>query len=522
MSDTADSPPAPDSRRPPSYDASLPGVDQSAAIRRFADVNADYYAAHFTRIQSTGQRVWSFNWAAALGGPFWAAARGLWGFFWLFVILELVALVQLGRVLWGDLGAGKVAEADKLEEKASELAEEAEAARAAGDDIAESLQASADNLVRAAEGTLLEAERLAAGAATLFVVGFVLFLILRIAAGLFANPCYERQFTRWRTDKGVPSGLQPGNALLGILLVLIMYPATLYRFTASAPEPWITDVPIGTEYYATTANVLEEWFDRSAEAGQGLFDGITATVQGLLEVLELILVGTPWPVVMLFWFIVAWRVSNLRVAIFCAAALAYFGILGFWETTMVTFALVGAAAAFCVLIGIPLGIWCAKSPRTYAVVRPLLDLMQTLPPFVYLIPIIAFFGTGKVPGILATIVVGMPPVVRLTALGVMHVDQHVREAAYAFGASKRQVLTGVEIPLAAPSIMTGVNQTILLCLAMVVIAALIGAKGLGQDVLVALQYVAKGEGLLAGLAILFCAMILDRIVQGRFRRQDDA
>ena len=518
----ADSPPASDQKRSTAPDASLPNADQSAAIRRFAGRGADYYVAHFTRIQSTGERVWSFNRAAAIGGPFWAAARGVWGFFWLFVILELVALVQLGRGLWGDLGAGKVAEAGKLREKASELAEEAEAARSAGDSIADSLQTSSDNLVRAAESTLLEAERLAAGATTLVLVGAVLFLVLRIAAGFFANPRYEKQFTRWRTDKTVPYGLHPANAIVGILLVLVMYPATLYRFTASAPEPWITDVPIGNEYYAATATVIEDWFDRSAVAGQGLFDGITATVQGFLNVLELILIGTPWPVVMLFWFIVAWRVANLRVAIFCAAALAYFGFLGFWETTMVTFALVGAAAAFCVLIGIPLGIWCAKSPRTYAVVRPVLDLMQTLPPFVYLIPIIAFFGTGKVPGILATIVVGMPPVVRLTALGVMHVDHHVKEAAYAFGASRRQVLTGVELPLAAPSIMTGVNQTILLCLAMVVIAALIGAKGLGQDVVVALQYVAKGEGLLAGLAILFCAMILDRIVQGRFRREDDA
>ena len=223
----------------------------------------------------------------------------------------------------------------------------------------------------------------------------------------------------------------------------------------------------------------------------------------------------------LFVFVVAWRVASLRVAIFSTAALAYFGFLGFWETSMTTFALVGAAATFCLLLGIPLGIWFGKSAPVYVVARPVLDLMQTLPPFVYLIPIIAFFGTGKVPGVLATIIVGIPPVIRLTALGIMQVDAHVKEAARAFGASNRQVLIGVEIPLAAPSIMTGVNQTILLCLAMVVIAALIGAKGLGQDVVVALQWVAKGEGLLAGLAILFCAMVLDRIVQGRFKRRDD-
>ena len=501
-------------------DPASPALNPSAAIRRFAGARGEYYVAQFTRIQSTGRRVWSFNRAAALGGPLWAAARGVWGFFWLFVILELVALVQLGRGLWGDLGAEKLAEAARLRQKVEDLSADAEAARAAGDPIAESLQTSADNLTRAAQGLLVEAERLAAGATTLLAIGVVSFLALRVAAGLFANSRYERQFTRWRTDRTLPSGLRPGNALVGLLLVLVMYPLTLYRFTASAPDPSIVRVPAVTGHYTWLATLLEEWFDRSAEAGKGLFDGVTAAVQSFLGTLELILTGTPWPVVMLFWFVLAWRVANVRVAIFSVAALAYFGLLGFWETAMVTFALVGTAAAFCVLFGIPLGVWCARSPRTYAVVRPLLDLMQTLPPFVYLIPIIAFFGTGKVPGVLATIIVGMPPVVRLTALGLMQVDRHVKEAAFAFGASKRQVLTSVELPLAAPSIMTGVNQTILLCLAMVVIAALIGAKGLGQDVLVALQYVAKGEGILAGLAILFCAMILDRIVQGRFRREE--
>ena len=189
---------------------------------------------------------------------------------------------------------------------------------------------------------------------------------------------------------------------------------------------------------------------------------------------------------------------------------------------MITFALVGTAALICLVVGIPLGVWFSKSARAYAIARPILDLMQTLPPFVYLIPIIAFFGTGKVPGVLATIIVGMPPCIRLTALGLMQVDGHLKEAARAFGASNRQLLLGLELPLAMPSIMTGINQTILLCLAMVVIASLIGAKGLGQDVLVALQYVAKGQGLLAGLAILFCAMILDRIVQGRFKQRDDS
>ena len=182
---------------------------------------------------------------------------------------------------------------------------------------------------------------------------------------------------------------------------------------------------------------------------------------------------------------------------------------------MATVALLGAAAFICIAIGIPTGIWCAKSRRAYTVVRPILDFMQTMPAFVYLIPVIAFFGTGKPPGILATLVFGMPPVIRLTVLGLRGVPGSVREAAMAFGASKRFLLFKVDLPLALPSIMTGINQTILMCLSMVVIASLIGAKGLGEDVLEALQYAAEGQGMLAGFAILFCAMMLDRIVQGR-------
>ena len=148
--------------------------------------------------------------------------------------------------------------------------------------------------------------------------------------------------------------------------------------------------------------------------------------------------------------------------------------------------------------------------------------MQTMPAFVYLIPIIAFFGTGKPPAVLATIIFAMPPVIRLTALGMRQVPEGTKEAATAFGCTRWQLLCYVEVPLAMPSILTGVNQTILMCLSMVVIASLIGAGGLGASILEALQYAAKGQGLLAGLAILFCAMVIDRIVRGFFPREERA
>ena len=235
----------------------------------------------------------------------------------------------------------------------------------------------------------------------------------------------------------------------------------------------------------------------------------------VLEGLETVFVKTPWPVVMTVIVVTAWRLAGPRVAIFTAAALAYLAILGYWERSMATVALLGTAAFICVAVGIPLGVWCARSDRVFAVARPILDFMQSMPAFVYLIPVIAFFGTGKPPGIIASIVFGLPPVVRLTNLGLRQVPQDVKEAALAFGATKWQILRDVEIPIARPSIMQGINQTILFCLSAVVIASLIGAKGLGYDVLVALQYAAKGQGVLAGLAILVCAMVIDRIVPGQ-------
>jgi glycine betaine/proline transport system permease protein len=158
---------------------------------------------------------------------------------------------------------------------------------------------------------------------------------------------------------------------------------------------------------------------------------------------------------------------------------------------------------------------CAKSRRANAVLEPILDIMQTLPTFVYLIPAVAFFSIGKPPGVIATVIFALPPIVRLTALGIRHVPGHVREAADAFGATPMQMLLKVELPLAVPSIRLGINQTIMMCLSMVVVAAMIGAGGLGLDVIRSLQHLKTGQGFLAGIAIVVCAMVLDRVVRGR-------
>ena len=505
----------------PDVTKEIPKIDLSDSIREFADQNSDYYVECLTEIQATGEKVTPWNNAAMLFGPAWCAARGLWNMFWLFTVAELVALVQLGRGIWGDLGAEKMSEATQLRERAHELRLEAGVAGVTGDETAESSAEIATNLEKAADIAMMEAVAAAETWWIYLLAGIVLFVVLRYVLGRYANRLYELQYAAWRLNKNTPNGFNMQRLIYALALLAVLVPLTLYRFTVSNPAPWLTDVPIGNSYFTTSSNVLDSWFDRTAELGAGVFDGVTAGAQTVLDVMELFLVDAPWPVVAVFLVLIAWRVASIRVAIFTAASLTYIGFLGLWEASMVSIVLVGAAAFFCVIIGIPLGIWFSRSERAYAIARPVLDLMQTIPPFVYLIPIIAFFGTGRVPGILATIIFAMPPVVRLTALGLRQVPSNVVEAAVAFGATKWRILIGVELPLATPAIMTGVNQTILMSLSMVVIASLIGAKGLGQEVLTALQYVAKGQGILAGLAILFCAMMLDRIVQGRFQRQED-
>ncbi|HJW12735.1 MAG TPA: proline/glycine betaine ABC transporter permease [Albitalea sp.] len=247
-----------------------------------------------------------------------------------------------------------------------------------------------------------------------------------------------------------------------------------------------------------------------------------AVLQGLLVPLEQALRGLPWWAVLLAVAALAWHATrSLWRALALAALLALIGAVGLWDPLMQTLALMIVATAIAVLLGIPLGILVARHDRLRAVVLPVLDVMQTLPIFVYLIPVLMLFGLGKVPAIFATVVYAMPPLIRLTDLGIRQVDPELTEAAWSFGATRWQLLVGVQLPLALPSVMTGINQTTMMALAMVVIASMIGARGLGEDVLVGIQTLDTGRGLQAGLAIVILAIVVDRITQayGRPRRR---
>jgi len=245
----------------------------------------------------------------------------------------------------------------------------------------------------------------------------------------------------------------------------------------------------------------------------GVFDGISAFVGAVVSFVEAALTTLPIWATALVIIAIAWYRVGWRFGLFALASMILIVGMDLWSETMRTLALILSATAVSLAIGIPTGIWAAKSDRLLSIIRPVLDLMQTLPPFVYLIPAAMLFGLGQVPGAIATIIFSMPPSVRLTNLGIRHVPKEMVEAGQSFGCTPRQLLFRVQIPNAMPSIMAGVNQTIMLALSMVVIASMIGAGGLGTEVLRGIQRLNVGLGFEGGLGVVILAILLDRVTQ---------
>ncbi|NNF47335.1 MAG: proline/glycine betaine ABC transporter permease [Desulfofustis sp.] len=258
---------------------------------------------------------------------------------------------------------------------------------------------------------------------------------------------------------------------------------------------------------------ITDFIDWLVEGYRWFFQIIKWPVEVTLTGIEQGITAVPPLFVIIVLGVVAWRVSGIKLGIFTVVTLIFIGLLGLWEDTMVTLAMVLCSVVFCTIAGIPLGILAGRSDRFEMAMRPMLDAMQTTPAFVYLVPIVMLFSIGNVAGVLATIVFALPPIIRLTSLGIRQVHPELVEAALAFGATNWQVLAKVQIPLALPTIMAGLNQTIMMALSMVVIASLIGAGGLGAPVVLGLNTLDIGLATIGGLAIVLIAIVLDRITQ---------
>jgi glycine betaine/proline transport system permease protein len=262
---------------------------------------------------------------------------------------------------------------------------------------------------------------------------------------------------------------------------------------------------------------LANWIDRLVDwmtaTFEGLFDGISNGVGSFVDGIVAGLGFVPSILLIILMSLLAWKVCNWRIGLFALLGLFLIDNLGYWEEMLETLSLVLTAVLISIVIGIPVGIWASQSERVRKIVIPILDLMQTMPAFVYLLPAIFFFSIGVVPGVIASVIFAMPPTIRLTILGIKQVPADLIEATEAFGSTTKQKLLKVQLPLAMPTIMAGVNQSIMLALSMVVIASMVGAPGLGTEVYRAVTQIKTGVGFEAGLAIVVIAILLDRITQ---------
>jgi len=272
-----------------------------------------------------------------------------------------------------------------------------------------------------------------------------------------------------------------------------------------APSDYDIYIPLG-EWIE--GNIKEWLFEQ-----RPLFKKISAPIDTVLNGFESILNFIPFPIVLLIFVVLAYKTNGFKFALFSLLSLIFIDLVDLWSESMTTLAMIFTAVLFCMIIGIPLGIIASRSNTFEIILRPILDIMQTIPSFVYLIPVVMLFGVGLTPGVVATIIFALPPIIRLTNLGIRQVGKGFKEAGSSLGLTKFLILVKIEIPLSLKTIMAGVNQTLMLALSMVVIAALIGAGGLGLTVYIALGRLDVGSAVIGGTGIVILAIILDRITQ---------
>lgn len=277
---------------------------------------------------------------------------------------------------------------------------------------------------------------------------------------------------------------------------------------------WLFDFPTLIKVNTTAIDMAVRAFAVRADA---VLSAISGVLGGLVNKTSWVLGHIPWPLLVLLVVLLSWRArKSIKSGILYGVLFSLIGAFGLWQMMRVTLSIVLASVLIALLLGLPVGILISGSERANRMVRPLLDTMQTMPAFVYLIPAVLLFGTGNASAVLATVIYAVVPVIRLTSLGIRQVDKEVVEAAISFGSTKWQALFKVQIPQAMPTIMTGVNQTLMMAMSMVVTCSMIGARGLGMEVLNAVNRMEIGRGLIAGSSVVILAVILDRMTQGWF------
>ncbi len=342
-----------------------------------------------------------------------------------------------------------------------------------------------------------------------------------------ANSTEKGRGTLAKRAWGARQSFTGPTGLVRIIIILVAVAVVLGVFgvisnTASEEvrEGVLFDYPEEMIYKWDVVKWINERLDWVVINGDTFFSGIGAAVRWILVHLRDFLQWVPWWLVIGGIALVAWRVVSWRLATMTVVFLGIMTVFGMMDLAMETLAIMFTATLICVLFGVPTGILAAANRRVDGFLRPILDTMQTMPSFVYLIPALMLFGLGMVPAVMATTIYAIPPIIRLTNLGIRQVDVNVMEAARSFGTTRRQLLVKVQIPLAMPTILAGLNQTVMMALAMTVLATMVGAAGLGVEVLTGLGRINPGQGFIGGISIVFLAIILDRISQGFVKKPE--
>ncbi len=278
---------------------------------------------------------------------------------------------------------------------------------------------------------------------------------------------------------------------------------------------WLFHFP---KWFKIDATAIDRAVRNFAVSAEGPLGAVKNGINALVNLVALIMNNIPWPVLILIAVYLGWKIQKkFLTGVLYGTLIFLIGLAGLWELMNVTLAVVLSSVLIALVLGIPIGILMSGSDRANRIIRPILDTMQTMPVFVYLIPALLLFGTGNASGVIATVIYAVVPVIRLTSLGIRQVDKEVIEASKAFGATSWQTLKKVQIPQAMPTIMTGINQTLMMAMAMVVTTSMIGVRGLGMEVLNAVNRIEIGRGLIAGGSVVILAVVIDRIMQGLAR-----
>jgi glycine betaine/proline transport system permease protein len=339
------------------------------------------------------------------------------------------------------------------------------------------------------------------------------------------NDVSTRPRTVWQRligKRGFPGPPIAIKIVVGVVVVafLMVVIVSLYANVPAEESPGAAiDFPEEWDFGWDAIKWIDGIVDWVVVNWEPFFIVIRTVVLGILIPFRDFLLWLPWWLVIVGTALLGWRMVGVRFGVLAMLFLGFMTVMGLIDLLMLTLAITLTATLLCVVLGIPIGITAAKSDRFEGILRPILDGMQTMPSFVYLIPALMLFGLGMTPAVMATFIYAIPPIVRLTNLGIRQVDASVVEAGQAFGATPWQLLRKVQVPLALPTILAGLNQTIMMALAMVVIASMIGAKGLGAEILTGIARLEVGRGFIAGISIVFMAIILDRISQGFARKQ---